>query len=81
MAYGRYIFNFKGVPPLPADDIKLIQSKTQLVDASRKTLLVEGSDDTVMNELAQKLPQWTVSKETCYNVPTTKPNVQKSPKS
>jgi len=81
MAHGRYILNFKGVPPLPADDMKLIRSKTHLVDASRKSLLVEGSDETVMNELARKLPQWTVSKESCYTVPTTRPRVQKTPKS
>lgn len=81
MAHGRYILNFKGVPPLPADDMKLIRSKTQLVDASRKTLLVEGNEETVMNELARKLPQWTVSKESCYTVPTTRPAVQKPPKS
>lgn len=80
MAQDRYILNFKGSPPLPADDMRLIRSKTRLVDASRKTLLVEVKEDEAIYELAQKLPDWTVKKETHYAVPTTRPTVKKPPK-
>jgi hypothetical protein len=80
MAQDRYILNFKGSPPLPPDDVRLIRSKTHLLDASRKTMLVEVNEDAVIYELARKLPDWTVKKETHYAVPTTRPNVQKPPK-
>lgn len=80
MAQDRYILNFKGSPPLPADDMRLIRSKTHLVDTSRKTLLVEVNEDEVIYELARKLPDWTVKKETQYAVPTTRPQVKKPPK-
>ncbi len=81
MAQERYILNFKGSPPLPADDMRLIRAKTNLVDASRKTLLVEVKEDEAIYELARKLPDWTVKKETLITVPTTRPKVKKSPKS
>ncbi len=80
MAQDRYILNFKGSPPLPVDDIRLIRCKTHLVDTSRKTLLVEVNEDEVIYELARKLPDWTVKKETQYAVPTTRPQVKKPPK-
>ncbi len=80
MAQERYILNFKGSPPLPADDMRLIRSKTHLVDASRKTLLVEVNEGEAIYELARKLPEWTVKKETQYIVPTVRPAVQKAPK-
>lgn len=79
MAQDRYVLNFKGTPPLPADDLRLINAKTHLVDASRKTLLVEVAEDEVIYELARKLPDWTVRKETHYTVPTTRPTVQRPP--
>lgn len=81
MAQDRYILNFKGSPPLPADDMRLIRAKTNLVDASRKTLLVEVHEDEAIYELARRLPDWTVKKETQYAVPTTRPKVKKPPKS
>ena len=81
MAQDRYILNFKGSPPLPADDMRLIRAKTHLLDASRKTLLVEVNEDEGVYELAQKLPGWTVTKETHHPVPTTRPAVRKPPKS
>ena len=65
---------------MPADDIRLIQSKTRLVDTSRKTVLVEVNEDEAIYELARKLPGWTVKKETKYTIPTTRPKVQKPPK-
>ncbi|MFD2570575.1 hypothetical protein ACFSUS_08025 [Spirosoma soli] len=80
MAQDRYILNFKGSPPLPAEDMRLIKSKANLVDASRKTLLVEVNEDEVIYELARKLPDWTVKKETQYAIPTTRPKVRKPPK-
>lgn len=80
MAQERYILNFKGSPPLPADDMRLIQSKTHLVDASRKTLLVEVNEAEVIYELSRKLPDWTVKKETQYAVPTVRPQIRKVPK-
>ena len=79
MAQDRYILNFKGSPPLPDADMRLIRSKTHLVDASRKTLLVEAKEDGIMHELARKLPDWTVKKEIQYAIPTTHPRVQKPP--
>ncbi|AQG78469.1 hypothetical protein [Spirosoma montaniterrae] len=80
MAQDRYILNFKGSPPLPADDVRLIRAKSHVVDSSRKTLLVEVQEDEVVYELARKLPDWTVKKETQYAVPTTRPRVKKTPK-
>lgn len=80
MAQDRYVLNFKGSPPLPADDMRLIRSKTHLVDQGRKTLLVEVNEDEAIYELARRLPDWTVKKETQYAVPTTRPKIQKPPK-
>ncbi len=81
MAQDRYILNFKGSPPLPADDVRLIRAKSHIIDSSRKTLLVEVQEDEVAYELTRKLPDWTVKKETQYAVPTTRPKVKKPPKS
>ena len=80
MAQDRYILNFKGSPPLPADDMRLIRAKTHLLDASRKTLLVEVNEDEGVYELARKLPGWTVTKEAHHPIPTTHPTVHKPPK-
>lgn len=80
MAQDRYILNFKGNPPLPADDVRLIQAKSNIVDSSRKTMLVEVNEDEAVYELARKLPDWTVKKETHYAVPSTRPKVEKPPK-
>ena len=80
MAQDRYILNFKGSPPIPADDMRLIRAKTNLLDTSRKTLLVEVKEDEAIYELARNLPDWTVKKETHYPIPTTRPKVQKPPK-
>ncbi len=81
MAQDRYILNFKGSSAMPADDMRLIRARTNLLDASRKTLLVEVKEEAVAYELARKLPGWTVKKETHYAVPTTRPKVEKLPKS
>ncbi len=80
MAQDRYILNFNGNPPLPADDMRLIRAKTHLLDASWKTLLVEVNEDEGVYELARKLPGWTVTKETHRPVPTTRPTARKPPK-
>lgn len=80
MAQDRYILNFNGNPPLPDDDMRLIRSITNLVDATRKTLVVEAREDGVMNDLARQLPNWTVEKEIQYTIPTTHLPVQKPPK-
>lgn len=80
MALNRYILNFKGSSPLPAADMRLIRAKTNLLDASRKTLLVEVKEDEAVYELARQLPDWTVEREIHYSVPTTRPDVQKPPK-
>ena len=76
MAQDRYILNFNGNPPLPDDDMRLIRSTTNLVDATRKTLIVEAQEDGVINDLARQLPDWTVRKEIQYTIPTTRPQVQ-----
>ncbi|RYC71648.1 hypothetical protein [Spirosoma sordidisoli] len=80
MAQDRYILNFKGTPPLPADDIRLIRAKSNVVDSSRKTLLVEVNEEEAVYELTRRLTDWTVKKETHYAVPTTRPKVQKPPR-
>ncbi|UFH54325.1 hypothetical protein [Spirosoma sp. KNUC1025] len=80
MAQDRYILNFKGSLPLPDSDMQLIRSKTNLIDASRKTLLVEPKDDALMYELARELPDWTVKKEILYTIPSPNPTVLKPPK-
>lgn len=72
--------NFKGTERLPDDDLRLIRSKGQIVDASRKTLLVEVHEEQAAYELARKLPNWTVKKEVIYPVPSTRPLVMHAPK-
>ena len=79
MARNRYILNFKGTLPLPTDDLDVIRSRTNLLDTSRKTLLVEVDHDDVVQELARVLPNWTMQEETVYPVPTTRPTVEKPP--
>ena len=79
MSQDRYILNFNGNPPLPDGDMQVIRSKTNLVDSSRKTLLVELKADTALYDLARELPDWTVKKETQYAIPTTHPKVMKPP--
>lgn len=80
MAQNRYILDFKGPLPLPAGDLDVIRSKTNLLNSGRKTLLVEVEHDDVVQELARILPNWTVKKELIYPVPTTRPRVEKPPK-
>lgn len=80
MAHRRYILNFKGTPPLPADDLRLIRDKSHVVDSSRKTLLVEVQEEAAAYELARKLPDWTVKQETYYTVPSTRQRVKRPPK-
>lgn len=80
MAQDRYILNFTGDTPLPADDLRLIRAKSHVVDTSRKALLVEVNEDEVAYELARKLPDWTVKKEAQYTVPSTRPKVQNPPR-
>lgn len=80
MAQDRYILNFKGSLPLPDDDVRLIRAKSQVIDSSRKTLLVEVQEPDVVYELTRKLPDWSVKKETQYAIPTTRPSVKKPPK-
>ncbi|QJW91317.1 hypothetical protein HNV11_19010 [Spirosoma taeanense] len=79
MAQERYILHFKGDLPLPAEDLQLIQAKTQLIDASQKALLVELNAEEDPDELAGQLAGWTVSKESHYPIPTTRPTVRKPP--
>jgi hypothetical protein len=79
MALNRYILNFKGNLPLPANDLELVRSRTNLLDTGRKTLLVEVQDEAVQ-ELARILPDWTMQKEIVYPIPTTRPTAEKPPK-
>ncbi len=80
MAQDRYILNFKGDSPLPVDDMRLICSKANVIDTSRKALLIEVNETEVAYELARKLPGWTVKKEAQYAVPSTRMKVQKPPR-
>ena len=50
-----------------------------LVQLAHVALCLIGEGE-VMYELARKLPDWTVKKETHYAIPTTRPKVQKPPK-
>ncbi|WP_147367892.1 hypothetical protein [Fibrisoma montanum] len=79
MAQARYILNFKGTPPFPLDDLRLIRDASQVLDSGRKTLLIEVEEDTAY-ELARKLPDWTVKKETRYAIPSTRPQVKRPPR-
>jgi len=75
----RYILNFKGNSSFPEDDLQLIRSKTQLIDTSHKSLLVEVNEEQVMDDLAEQLPNWTISRENRYPIPSTRPTVRKPP--
>ncbi|WP_338874843.1 hypothetical protein WBJ53_04405 [Spirosoma sp. SC4-14] len=75
----RYILNFQGISPLPEDDLQLIRTKTQVIDTSHQSVLVEVTSEQVMHELAGQLPNWTVSQETSYPIPSTRPTIRKPP--
>ncbi len=75
----RYLFAFNGPLPLPADDLRLIEQQTQLLDTSRRTVLVEADAEQRVQRLAQQLPDWTVSPETTLPIPSTRPTVRNKP--
>jgi len=72
----RYLFAFNGPLPLPADDLRLIEQQTQLLDTSRRTVLVEVNTEHQIQSLAQQLPNWTVSAENFTPVPGTKQTIR-----
>ncbi|PRY44116.1 hypothetical protein CLV58_10385 [Spirosoma oryzae] len=75
----RYLFAFNGPLPLPADDLRLIQQQTQLLDTSRRTVLVDADTEQHIQSLAQQLPDWTVSPEIVVPIPGTRPTVRSTP--
>ncbi len=75
----RYLFAFNGPLPLPADDLRLIEQQTQLLDTSRRTVLVEAEAEQHIQHLAQQLPDWTVSPESVIPIPSTRPTVRNKP--
>lgn len=76
----RYVFNFKGTQAVPPDDLRLIRATVQVVDMSRKSLLVEATEEEAA-ELARQLPGWTMQRELFYQTPPTRHTVQKAPRS
>lgn len=72
----RYLFAFNGPLPLPANDLRLIQQQTQLLDTSRRTVLVEVDAEQNIQRLAQQLPDWTVSTENFTPVPGTRQTIR-----
>jgi hypothetical protein len=75
----RYLLAFNGPLPLPPDDLRLIGQQAQLLDTSRRTVLVEADAGHGIQQLAQQLPDWTVSPETVVPIPSTQPVVRKRP--
>lgn len=75
----RYLLAFNGTLPLPPDDLRLIGQQAQLLDTSRRTVLVEADAEHGIHQLARQLPDWTVSPETVVPIPTTQPAVRKRP--
>lgn len=74
----RYVFAFTGPLPLPADDLRLIEQQTRLVDTSRRAVLVEADAEQQIQRLAQQLPNWTVSTEHFMPVPGTQQTIQEN---
>ncbi|QJD80261.1 hypothetical protein [Spirosoma rhododendri] len=73
----RYLLAFNGPLPLPPDDLRLIGQQAQLLDTSRRTVLVETDADHRIHKLASQLPNWTISPETITPLPTTRPAIRK----
>lgn len=74
----RYLFAFTGPLPIPADDLRLIEQQTQLLDTSRRAVLVEADADHQIQQLAQQLPNWTVSTEHFLPVPGTRQTLREN---
>lgn len=74
----RYLFAFTGPLPMPADDLRLIEQQTQLLDTSRRAVLVEADADQKIQSLAKQLPNWTVSTEHFTPVPGTQQTIREN---
>ena len=72
----RYLFSYKGEAAVPAEDRRLIESTVNVVDSGRNKLLVEAAQPRHIDELAAQLPDWKVSQEQVYAVPSVRPQLK-----
>jgi len=72
----RYIFSYKGESAVPAEDRRLIESTVNVVDEGRNKLLVETAQPQQIDELAAQLPDWKVSQEQTYAIPSVRPQLK-----
>lgn len=55
---------------MPDEDLQLLRDRTNVVDASRRAVLVEPGTRKILNELANRLTNWSVSEENYIPLPS-----------
>jgi hypothetical protein len=72
----RYILRYEGPSSMPVNDLQSIQSQVEVLNTSRKMLLIEAAPDT-LTDLLQQLPEWTAKPEITHKIPLTQPVIEK----
>jgi hypothetical protein len=72
----RYILKYEGPLSISENDLQSIHSQVEVLNATRKMLLIEASHDNLTN-LLQQLPGWSAKLEITHKVPSTQPTIEK----
>ena len=72
----RYTLLYKGKDSPTSKELEQVGAKVNILDSSRKTLLVETTKHTT-DELIHQLPDWVVEQDYTYPIPTTQPDIKK----
>ena len=75
----RYLLRYAGETTPPAEDIERIRLTADVLDTSRKTVLVETDQPKNLKALVDELADWSFKPEQVYKIPTTRPEVKKGP--
>ena len=66
----RYIFSFTGQGQAPEADLQLLRDCTNVVDTSRRAVLVELATRKILHDLTARLSEWSVSEEKFIPIPS-----------